>query len=63
MYIAVATIEADKAIASSDFLKIMGISPQKGANRRFWSVLIISPCPSDIPFNVWPDVRSGDLQA
>ena len=32
-YIAVATIEADEAIASSDFLKIMGISSQKGANR------------------------------
>ena len=31
--IAVATIEADEAIASSDFLKIMGISSQKGANR------------------------------
>ena len=30
--IAVATTEADKAIASSDFLKIMGISPQNGAN-------------------------------
>ena len=26
---AVATIEADEAISSSDFLKIMGISPQK----------------------------------
>ena len=34
MIIAVATIEADEAIASSDFLKIMGISSQKGANRR-----------------------------
>ena len=30
--IAVATIEADEAIASSDFLKIMGISSPKGAN-------------------------------
>ena len=29
MCIAVATTEADEAIASSDFLKIMGISPQK----------------------------------
>ena len=27
--IAVATTEADEAIASSDFLKIIGISPQK----------------------------------
>ena len=32
-FIAVATIEADEAIALSDFLKIMGISHQKGANR------------------------------
>ena len=32
IYIAVATTEADKAIASSDFLRIMGISPRKGAN-------------------------------
>ena len=32
--IAVATIEADQAIASSAFLKIMGISSQKGVNRR-----------------------------
>ena len=31
--IAVATTEADEAIASSDFLKIMGISPPKGANQ------------------------------
>ena len=31
--IAVATTEADEAIASSDFLKIMGISSPKGANR------------------------------
>ena len=31
--IAIATIEADEAIPSSDFLKIMGISPQIGANR------------------------------
>ena len=31
--IAVATTEADEAIASSDFLKIIGISPQKGANQ------------------------------
>ena len=29
---AVATTEADEAIASSDFLKIIGIAPQKGAN-------------------------------
>ena len=28
-YIAVATIEADEAITSSDFLKIMGISPKR----------------------------------
>ena len=31
--IAVATTEADEAIASSDFLRIMGISPKKEANR------------------------------
>ena len=31
--IAVATTEADEAIASSDFLKLMGISPQTGASR------------------------------
>ena len=31
--IAIATTEADEDIASSDFLKIMGISPAKGANR------------------------------
>ena len=30
--IAVATTEADEAIAWSDFLKIMGISPPKGAS-------------------------------
>ena len=30
---AVATTEADEAIVSSDFLKIKGISNQKGANR------------------------------
>ena len=32
-HIAVATTEADEAIASSDLLKIMGISTLKGANR------------------------------
>ena len=31
--LAVATTETDEAIASSDFLKIIGISPIKGANR------------------------------
>ena len=31
--IAVATIEADEAITSSDFHKIMAISSPKGANR------------------------------
>ena len=42
--IAVATIEADEAIASSDFHKIMGISPKKGANRGdSGQFLIISP--------------------
>ena len=44
-FIAVATIEADEAIASSDFLKIMGISSQKGANRgdsgHFWSFRLV----------------------
>ena len=41
----VATIEADEAIASSDCLKIMGISPPKGANRgdsgQFWSLRLV----------------------
>ena len=43
--IAVATTEADEAIASSNFLKIMGISPPKGANRgdsgKFWSLRLV----------------------
>ena len=43
--IAVATIEADEAIASSDFLKFMGISPQNGANccdsGQFWSLRLV----------------------
>ena len=43
--IAVATIEADEAIASSDFLKFMGISSQKGPNRgdsgQFWSLRLV----------------------
>ena len=33
MFITIATTEADKAIALSDFLRIMGIYPPKGANR------------------------------
>ena len=42
--IAVATTEADEAITSSDFLKIMGISPQKRSQPGgFWSVLITLP--------------------
>ena len=32
-FIAVATLEADEAIASSDFMKIIGIFPKKGATR------------------------------
>ena len=44
--IAVVTTEADKAIASSDFLKIKGISNEKGANRgdsgQFCSLRLIS---------------------
>ena len=51
--IAVATTEADEAITSSDFLKIMGISFQKGANwgdsGQFWSLVHFAS--SD--FNVW----------
>ena len=43
--IAVATIEADEAIASSDFLKIMGISPKKraswGDSGQFWSFRLV----------------------
>ena len=43
--IAVATLEADEAIASSNFLKIMGISSPKGANRgdsgQFWSLRLV----------------------
>ena len=44
--IAVATTEADEAIASSsDILKIMGISPTKGANQddsgHFWSLRLV----------------------
>ena len=48
--IAVAAIEADEAIASSDFLKIMGISPQKEPT----GVILVSFdhfASSD--FNVW----------
>ena len=45
MFIAVATTEADEAIASSDFLRIMGISPPKGTNRgdfdQFWSLRLV----------------------
>ena len=48
--IAIATTEASEAIASSDFLKIMGISPPEGANRgdsdQFWSLRLVD-------FNVW----------
>ena len=40
-----ATTEADEAIALFDFLKIMGISPRKGANRgdsgQFWSLSLV----------------------
>ena len=43
--IAVATIEADEAIASSDFLKIIGISCEKGASwgdsGQFWSLRLV----------------------
>ena len=44
--IAVATTEADETISSSDFLKIMGISPHPPKRSQlgsFWSVLITSP--------------------
>ena len=44
-FIAVATTEADEAITSSDFLKIMGIFPLKGASRgdsgQFWSLRLV----------------------
>ena len=43
--IAVATTEADEAIASSDFLKIIGISSPKGADwgdsGQFWSLRLV----------------------
>ena len=48
--VAVATTEADEAIASSDFLKIIGLSPQKEPN----GVILVSFdhfASSD--FNVW----------
>ena len=48
--IAVATTEADEAIASSDFLKIMGTSPQKGANRM---ILVTFDHFTSSDFNVW----------
>ena len=44
MHSLIATTETDEAFASSDFLKIMGYSPQKGANRGDSAVLITSPC-------------------
>ena len=55
--IAVATIEADEAIASSDFLKILGISPPKMSQPgQFWSVLITLP---RLIFNVWLRLCKG----
>ena len=48
--IAVATTGADEAIASSDFLKIMGISPKKGATRV---ILVSFDHFASSDFNVW----------
>ena len=53
--IAVATTEADEAIASSDFLKIMGISPQKEPTRV---ILVRFDHFASSDFNVW--LRSCD---
>ena len=48
--IAVATIEADEAVTSSDFLTIIGIALPKGANRV---ILVSFDHFASSDFNVW----------